>query len=176
MGLTLHRGFESRPLRCAGDRAGTRPPNGGAPVLQCPAHAPVAQLDRASVYGTEGQRFESSRARKEMEAPHLRGFCRSWGRVCATFRRPVCAREYQQGVPNSPSVRAARSSRSCATRCCDAVLIVTARVQQAWNVFRLREADARSRDAMHVGALKPDIGRQIGSLRSDSVRSGWHPA
>ena len=25
--------------------------------------APVAQLDRASVYGTEGQRFESSRAR-----------------------------------------------------------------------------------------------------------------
>ena len=26
-------------------------------------HAPVAQLDRASVYGTEGQRFESSRAR-----------------------------------------------------------------------------------------------------------------
>src|SRR5688572_9254089 len=27
------------------------------------AAAPVAQLDRASVYGTEGQRFESSRAR-----------------------------------------------------------------------------------------------------------------
>ena|SRR6266480_5392611 len=27
--------------------------------------APVAQLDRASVYGTEGQRFESSRARCE---------------------------------------------------------------------------------------------------------------
>src|SRR3954465_13474980 len=27
------------------------------------ALAPVAQLDRASVYGTEGQRFESSRAR-----------------------------------------------------------------------------------------------------------------
>src|SRR5215210_7781131 len=26
--------------------------------------APVAQLDRASVYGTEGQRFESSRARR----------------------------------------------------------------------------------------------------------------
>src|SRR3954470_16109117 len=30
-----------------------------------PRHAPVAQLDRASVYGTEGQRFESSRARFE---------------------------------------------------------------------------------------------------------------
>ena len=31
--------------------------------------APVAQLDRASVYGTEGQRFESSRAhfRKTLE-------------------------------------------------------------------------------------------------------------
>ena len=28
-----------------------------------PQFAPVAQLDRASVYGTEGQRFESSRAR-----------------------------------------------------------------------------------------------------------------
>src|SRR3954469_26059278 len=28
--------------------------------------APVAQLDRASVYGTEGQRFESSRARTGM--------------------------------------------------------------------------------------------------------------
>src|SRR6201999_2750354 len=27
--------------------------------------APVAQLDRASVYGTEGQRFESSRARSK---------------------------------------------------------------------------------------------------------------
>src|SRR3954451_1370773 len=33
------------------------------PALQWPVAAPVAQLDRASVYGTEGQRFESSRAR-----------------------------------------------------------------------------------------------------------------
>ena len=35
--------------------------------------APVAQLDRASVYGTEGQRFESSRARSAVHrrAPHL---------------------------------------------------------------------------------------------------------
>src|SRR5215207_7921922 len=30
--------------------------------------APVAQLDRASVYGTEGQRFESSRARTAVAA------------------------------------------------------------------------------------------------------------
>src|SRR3954463_547054 len=36
-------------------------------LLQWPIAAPVAQLDRASVYGTEGQRFESSRAR--LEAP-----------------------------------------------------------------------------------------------------------
>ncbi len=40
-----HRGFESLPLR------------------QKQVHnAPVAQLDRAVVYGTTGQRFESSRA------------------------------------------------------------------------------------------------------------------
>jgi hypothetical protein len=31
-------------------------------ALECP-HAPVAQLDRASVYETEGRWFESSRAR-----------------------------------------------------------------------------------------------------------------
>src|SRR3954471_8965479 len=34
--------------------------------LQWPLTAPVAQLDRASVYGTEGQRFESSRARSRI--------------------------------------------------------------------------------------------------------------
>src|SRR5688572_13039396 len=42
----------------------TRSP--AARALNCHAAArpaPVAQLDRASVYGTEGQRFESSRAR-----------------------------------------------------------------------------------------------------------------
>src|SRR3954447_17206718 len=32
--------------------------------------APVAQLDRASVYGTEGQRFESFRARCLPADPH----------------------------------------------------------------------------------------------------------
>src|SRR5215213_5097499 len=50
-GGNLHRGFESRPLHWR--------------RLDCSAAqtAPVAQLDRASVYGTEGQRFESSRAR-----------------------------------------------------------------------------------------------------------------
>src|SRR3954453_7116428 len=52
MGLNPHRGFESRPLRS---------------TLHDPI-APVAQLDRASVYGTEGQRFESSRARYKTPA------------------------------------------------------------------------------------------------------------
>src|SRR4051794_22507313 len=51
MGITLHRGFESRPLRSSRD----------ATVV---AQAPVAQLDRASVYGTEGQGFESLLARR----------------------------------------------------------------------------------------------------------------
>ena len=70
--------------------------------------APVAQLDRASVYGTEGQRFESSRARREtaalrrfrLDAKSLSGapvpgirpehatlLARSWGR---SFRGPAC--------------------------------------------------------------------------------------
>src|SRR4051794_5953829 len=40
--------------------------------------APVAQLDRASVYGTEGQRFESSRAR--FKGPAKRGLLSFSGR------------------------------------------------------------------------------------------------
>ena len=36
------------------------------PPLPCPPHAPVAQLDRASVYETEGHRFESCRARSPL--------------------------------------------------------------------------------------------------------------
>ena len=39
-------------------------PRVGPPTRLGPS-APVAQLDRASVYGTEGQRFESSRARSQ---------------------------------------------------------------------------------------------------------------
>src|SRR5919108_5138849 len=39
------------------------PPSPLAATLDRRRSAPVAQLDRASVYGTEGQRFESSRAR-----------------------------------------------------------------------------------------------------------------
>src|SRR4051812_14188202 len=75
MGFTLHRGFESRPLRF--------------PVLNWTAPAPVAQLDRASVYGTEGQRFESSRARQK--TPAQRGFSCFWvvRRVSRTCPRHV---------------------------------------------------------------------------------------
>src|SRR4051812_9965137 len=43
--------------------------------------APVAQLDRASVYGTEGQRFESSRAR--LRSPANSGFRDSGASRCA---------------------------------------------------------------------------------------------
>src|SRR6266542_6253317 len=42
------------------------------------ALAPLAQLDRASDYESEGQRFKSSRARHKHEAPQalgLRGLC-----------------------------------------------------------------------------------------------------
>src|SRR3954466_4215510 len=39
------------------------PLQGVTATLSARFTAPVAQLDRASVYGTEGQRFESSRAR-----------------------------------------------------------------------------------------------------------------
>ena len=42
-------------------------PRVGPPTRLGPS-APVAQLDRASVYGTEGQRFESSRARSKLPA------------------------------------------------------------------------------------------------------------
>ena len=44
---------------CQGGDVGARCPGATIPRRT----APVAQLDRASVYGTEGQRFESSRAR-----------------------------------------------------------------------------------------------------------------
>src|SRR6478735_1830641 len=62
MGFTSHRGFESRPLR-------SRPPTSDhqrVAAILGGAHAPVAQLDRASVYGTEGHRFESCRARSRI--------------------------------------------------------------------------------------------------------------
>src|SRR3954452_1698218 len=66
MGFMPHRGFESRPLRPRAARY-TRDAASRGP-------APVAQLDRASVYGTEGQRFESSRARSVGSPAFLRGF------------------------------------------------------------------------------------------------------
>jgi hypothetical protein len=69
MGFTLHRGFESRPLRSEGP---VKPPD------TIDAAAPVAQLDRASVYGTEGHRFESCRARGKLQR------CPLWPRFLLT--------------------------------------------------------------------------------------------
>src|SRR3954466_9425253 len=59
MGFTSHRGFESRPLRSL-PSATRRRADGRYARSRL---APVAQLDRASVYGTEGHRFESCRGR-----------------------------------------------------------------------------------------------------------------
>ena len=51
-------------LLCAVGACGPAP-RGWTATARIGRQAPVAQLDRASVYGTEGQRFESSRARYE---------------------------------------------------------------------------------------------------------------
>src|ERR671926_369484 len=89
MGFTSHRGFESRPLRSPPHRG----PRGPAAILEAP-HAPVAQLDRASVYGTEGQRFESSRARwKDPATASLSCAGESYAaRTVTAFRRHPRAR------------------------------------------------------------------------------------
>ena len=42
--------------------------NAQPPEARIEPHAPVAQLDRASVYGTEGREFESLRARYKRPA------------------------------------------------------------------------------------------------------------
>src|SRR5205814_138839 len=55
-----YRGFESRPLRRDFER---RPRCFQSGLKQ----AAIAQLDRASVYGTEGQRFESSWPRQSLD-------------------------------------------------------------------------------------------------------------
>src|SRR3954470_2387667 len=68
MGFTSHRGFESRPLRSL-PSATRRRADGRYARSRL---APVAQLDRASVYGTEGHRFESCRARSK--SPAQQGF------------------------------------------------------------------------------------------------------
>ena len=73
-------------------------------------HAPVAQLDRASVYGTEGQRFESSRARlRKAWKPVLGG-----GRDALADPGPVgTARGYQM----DPGMTAMAGRRGGAFRC-----------------------------------------------------------
>src|SRR5207302_2458877 len=54
---------------------------GAPPAATLSTRAPVAQLDRASVYGTEGHRFESCRARSAVppnrRAARKEGRCRS---------------------------------------------------------------------------------------------------
>src|SRR5437868_15254880 len=61
--------LEAPPRGASGDAAGARMAHVRRAV--CP-HAPVAQLDRASVYGTEGREFESLRAR--FRSPATAGF------------------------------------------------------------------------------------------------------
>src|SRR5215218_3718118 len=68
MGGNLHRGFESLPLRWAAGGPGLRDGRLHPFAATLARRAPVAQLDRASVYGTEGHRFESCRARLESPA------------------------------------------------------------------------------------------------------------
>src|SRR3954468_19917377 len=84
MGFTSHRGFESRPLRSL---ASVRRRTDGRYARG--EHAPVAQLDRASVYGTEGHRFESCWAR--LESPVNAGFFSARivavARVCLEWAR-----------------------------------------------------------------------------------------
>jgi len=65
-------------------------------MTRCSSHAPVAQLDRASVYGTEGQRFESSRARLRNPRKHG-GFLRYGAGREALERRGVPLRSTKRG-------------------------------------------------------------------------------
>src|SRR4051812_47904923 len=64
-----------------------------------PRHAPVAQLDRASVYGTEGQRFESSRARSR--SPATAGLFLPAARVVGHTVSQICP-ELGDGIAGEP--------------------------------------------------------------------------
>lgn len=96
--------------------------------------APVAQLDRASVYGTEGQRFESFRARDEK--PPFGGFSRSGAVLARGLARsgagPTGLRPHRRqarafvapsrhrvhlGRPGTPPVPAALQSANTNRRC-----------------------------------------------------------
>src|SRR3954454_8966718 len=79
-----------------------------------PPHAPVAQLDRASVYGTEGQRFESSRARFELpgngrffrQAPVTDTYDRPRPAPFSDVSKPFYGRgEREAGIPRLPAFR-----------------------------------------------------------------------
>jgi hypothetical protein len=77
------------------------PPSPLAAATLLSRSAPVAQLDRASVYGTEGQRFESSRARSTNLA----------GRLDVAMRRVRASPR-----SNAWSSRAPRDGRNCWAR------------------------------------------------------------
>ena len=68
------------------------------------AHAPVAQLDRASVYGTEGHRFESCRARQE--SPAKLGFFIDCEFVGHRTLSRICPEEHPNpGMASGPCAR-----------------------------------------------------------------------
>src|SRR5262245_51852440 len=71
--------------------------------LLCRLFAPVAQLDRASVYGTEGQRFESSRARTKAAASGGFLYGSTWGGF--GFHVPNMSRISRPQRPAVPTAR-----------------------------------------------------------------------
>ena len=72
--------------------------------LSSEAHAPVAQLDRASVYGTEGHRFESCRARQE--SPAKLGFFIDCEFVGHRTLSRICPEEHPNpGMASGPCAR-----------------------------------------------------------------------
>jgi hypothetical protein len=99
MGFTSHRGFESRPLRSL--RSARRPRRIGRYPRS--SHAPVAQLDRASVYGTEGHRFESCRARSK--SPAQQGFFMAVSPMCVE----LCPNFVPSASQLTPRFRAIRT-------------------------------------------------------------------
>src|ERR1700733_4079938 len=79
------------------------------------SRAPVAQLDRASVYGTEGREFESLRARHRRSC--TRGLFVCWGRP----------RSFASGVRVKPRVKIPYP-RACGSR----FTVVAALVDVEW--------------------------------------------
>jgi hypothetical protein len=91
---------------CFGLREGT-----GEGRFRGPQYASVAQLDRASVYGTESRRFESFRMRHEKPRPAgLRGF-EGWSRSRGDRIHAVPQDVADQGLINPAAGEVVRRSR-----------------------------------------------------------------